>query len=584
MKLFLALALSLILSVPQSALAAASKNPDVYTYLTISDADSLDYAYAYDTASHSLILNIYEPLYMFDGSSTEKMIPILATKVPTAANGLVTNGGKTYTIPIRKGVKFHDGSEMTPEDVKYSIQRFMALDRDAGPSPLIMEPLLGYPNSRENGKLKPSFFKDLERAVQVKGDNVVLNLPKAYAPLNSILVSWGVIVSKKWAIANGDWDGTEAGLAKINNSQKQATPFYNKANGTGPFKLDRWDHRTKETHLVRHDAYWRKPAKLKRVIVKGLNEAGTRKLMLAAGDGDNVYADRAVYSQFANIPGVEIIDGLPTMEQNPMGFFTFKINAAGNPNVGSGKLDGNGIPPDFFSDVDVRKGFAYAFDYEALKKDVFMGKAKKSRGVIPSSLFGHDPNGKVYEKNHAKAAEHFKKAWGGQVWEKGFKFTLTFNSANTVRQNLTQIWKKNVEAINPKFRVEVRAIEWPTFLDQYKASKLPLFVMGWSADYPDAHTFTFPILHSKGDYPQVQKWGRPDFDKLVEEGNEETDPAKRKKIYAKLEAMAFDFAANVPFFETLRYRTQRDWVNGFVPNPVFPDSPYSSYYYPMSKD
>lgn len=575
MKLVLALALSLF--------AAVSKNPDTYTYLTISDADSLDPAYAYDTASHMVTLNVYEPLFFFDKESTEKLIPLIAAKVPTRANGLISADGKTYTIPVRKGVKFHDGTPLTPEDVKFSIQRFMLLDRDAGPSPLLLEPLLGYPSTREGGKLKPNVWKDVERAVQVKGDNVILTLPKPYAPILSILASWSPVLSKKWAIANGDWDGTEAAISRINNAQKQGTPFYNKANGTGAFKLDRWDHRTKEIHLVRNDAYWRAPAKLKRVIVKGLNEVGTRKLMLQAGDADSVYADRSVYSQFSNIPGVEIIDNLPTMEQNPVIYFTFKINSVANTNLGSGRLDGNGIPSDFFSDIDVRKGFAYAIDYDAYAKDVFLGKAKRSIGVIPSSLPGYNPKGKHYKRDAKKAEEHFKKAWGGQVWEKGFKFTLAFNSGNNARQNLCQIIKKNVEALNPKFQIEVRAIEWPTFLDQYKASKLPIFVMGWNADYPDPHTFTFPLLHSAGDYPHTQKFSNPEFDKLVEAGNAETNPAKRKQIYFKLQDLAHEFAPHLTTVEVFRYRTQRDWVEGFYHNPVFPDSPYGSYFYTLWK-
>src|ERR1039457_6789860 len=98
---------------------AAVKNPDTYTYLTISDADSLDPAWGYDTFSQEIGLNIYEPLFFFDGPSTEKLVPMLATKVPSRANGLISADGRTYRIPLRKGVTFHDGTPMTPEDVRY---------------------------------------------------------------------------------------------------------------------------------------------------------------------------------------------------------------------------------------------------------------------------------------------------------------------------------------------------------------------------------------------------------------------------------------------------------------------------------
>ena len=108
---------------------AAPKNPDTFTYLTISDSDSLDPAWSYDVSSHAIILNVYETLFMYDHGSTEKLLPILAEKVPTRENGLISADGRTYTIPIRAGVKFHDGTTVTAEDARYSIVRFILADR-----------------------------------------------------------------------------------------------------------------------------------------------------------------------------------------------------------------------------------------------------------------------------------------------------------------------------------------------------------------------------------------------------------------------------------------------------------------------
>lgn len=581
----LAALLASALALASAEAAAAPKNPDTLTYVAISDIDTLDPAYAYDTASHNIILNLYETLFFFEGSSTEKLVPLVAAKVPSRANGLLSKDGRVYTIPIRKGIEFHDGTPLTPEDVRYSLLRFMLLDRDAGPSPILLEPLLGYASTRDAaGKLKPHAFKDAERAVQVKGDSVVLSLPRPYAPLLGILAAWAPVVSRSWAAAKGDWDGSEAALARFNNPEKSATALYPAENGSGPFKLDRWDRRTHELHLVRHDGYWRKPAALKRVIVKGVNEPGTRKLMLQAGDADVVYADRPVYSQFAGIPGVTITDELPMMELNPTVFFTFKLNAAGNPHIGSGRLDGQGIPPDFFSDPDLRKAFAYSFDHDGYLKDVFMGKGRRARGILPSTLLGYDPAARMHSFDLKKAEEHFRKAMGGQVWEKGFRFTLTFNSGNPSRQALCQILKSKVESLNPKFRIDVRAIEWPSFLDSYKTSKLPIFVLGWTADYPDPHSFAFPLLHSKGDYPVTQRFAVPELDALVEQANAETDPAVRRRLYKRLQDLAFDLTPHFTPIEPFRYRTQRDWVKGFTHNAVFPDAPYGSYYYTLRKE
>ena len=161
-----------------------------------------------------------------------------------------------------------------------------------------------------------------------------------------------------------------------------------------------------------------------------------------------------------------------------MVFFTFQVKAAGNPYVGSGKLDGEGIPADFFADKDVRKGFAYAFDYKRFVSEVLRGKGTQATGAIPNSLPGHNPDQKTYRLDLQKAAEHFRKAFGGKLWDAGFRFTITYNSGNLPRQTVCQILKRNVEGLNPKFKIDVRQVEWPTFLDAQKASKLPIFVLG----------------------------------------------------------------------------------------------------------
>ena len=151
------------------------------------------------------------------------------------------------------------------------------------------------------------------------------------------------------------------------------------------------------------------------------------------------------------------------------------------------------------------------------------------------------------------------------------------------RQNICQILKRNVESLNPNFKVDVRAIEWPAFLDAYKSSKLPIFAMGWNADFPDPHNFAFPLLHSKGDFPATQKYASPKLDALIEAANRETDAAKRRKLYAEVQAIEHDTVPHFVVLDQVRFRTQREWVQGWYHNAVFPDSPYGSYMYPIHK-
>ncbi len=102
---------------PQPGEPTALKNPDTLTYATISDLDSLDPAWSYDSASRVIILNVYEYLVEYKGSSTEELVPFIATQVPSKSNGLISPDSLTYTVPLRQGVKFQDGTLLNPEDV-----------------------------------------------------------------------------------------------------------------------------------------------------------------------------------------------------------------------------------------------------------------------------------------------------------------------------------------------------------------------------------------------------------------------------------------------------------------------------------
>ncbi len=582
----LSLALALSLLVPSAAPAAAvMKSADTFTHVTIGDPDSFDPAWSYDTASHNLISNMYEYLLTFKGSGTgiKDLQPQLATTVPTKANGLISADGLTYRFPIRKNVKFHDGSVLTPEDVRYSLLRFMLLDRNGGPSSLLLEPILGLNSTREGGKLDASAYDKAAAAVTVDKDAVVIKLKKSFAPFMTVLTGFGAIQSQKWSAANGQWDGTAATWQKYNDPKRDSIIPNDKANGTGPFKLERFDRNLKQTILVRHDGYWRGPAKLKTVVVKVIDEFATRKLMIQAGDADSVYGPQMYFPQLQNLDGVEVIDGLQNLERSAMLLFTLKMNPVANPNIGSGKLDGEGVPADFFNDKDVRIAFAHSIDFDAYIKDIIRNKGRQSTGVIPPGLVGHKGGAPKFKLDPKKAEEHFKKAWGGQLWEKGFKVSAVFNSGSAPAQTVCQMIKRNVEAINPKFKVDVRGVQWSTYLEQTQGRKIPIFLGAWQADYPDAHNFAFPLAHSAGYFPQKQGYSNPKVDALIDEAVSTLDEAKRAQLYLKLQAILDEDVPHVHIAEGVRYRTQRTWVKGFQFKPTFPDMPYGSYFYDLYK-
>lgn len=578
------LAFALVLASVLSS-AAAVKNPDAFVYAAVSAPESLDPAWAYDMEGQNVIANVYESLLTFRGGgvSTRDLAPLLSEKVPSRANGLISADGLTYRFPIRKGVKFHDGTALTPEDVRYSLLRFLLLDRDGGPSSLLLQPILGLNTTRPGGKLLDDAYDRAARAVTTDGGDVLVRLNKPFAPFLGLLTDYGYVVSKKWCAAHGQWDGEAASWKKFNNPLRQDTIPDSEANGTGPFKLVRDDLAAREIVLARNDAYWRAPARLARVHIKVVDDFGTRKLMLQAGDADAIYADVQNLPQLQNLPGVTIIDGLAGLERKDVMLLAFSVNTAGNHNIGSGKLDGEGIPPNFFSDKEIRRAFAHSIDYDAYVKEVLRGRGSHSAGVIPAGLLGHKSGPARYGFDLKKAEEAFRKAWGGKVWEKGFKISVVYHAGENSQQVLAQMLKKNVESLNPRFRVEARGLAKPTVLEQSDRHMIPLSFGSWQADYPDPNNFVVGFLHSSGYYPSQLFYSNPRMDALIESAASELNEAKRAALYRRVQDLADEDLPVVPVADGASFRVQRSWVKGFVFKPIFPDMPRGSDYYDLSK-
>lgn len=577
--LVLVIALSLSLGgLASVATGQAIKNPDTFISVSFGDWDTIDYAWAYDTSSHQVIFNIYETFIAYDGSRVDRFVPRLATAVPSAQNGLISSDGRTYTFPIRQGVKFHDGTPLTAEDAAYSLRRFLMIDRDGGPSSLLLEPILGMTKTRDDkGNLKLT-FADLERAVQVKGDSVVVTLKEPFGPFLSIMAQWSSVGSKRWAAANGDWDGTAATMARYNNLKKESSAFFEKANGTGPFKLERWDRAGKQVVLVRNDGYWREPAGLARVVLRSVDEAATRILMLKAGDADHIAISRREQPQVEGDPNIRLIDNLPWLRADAF-FFTVDIDIRGNPDVGSGRLDGAGIPANFFSDIRVRRGFAYAFDYATYLRDAFRNQGTPPKGVIPPGMLGFNANQEYFTFSREKAIAELREAWGGQAWDRGFRMNVLYNAGNVAREVGARVLKDGVESLNPKFRVDVRGITWASYLAAMNDGKLPVFWIGWVADYPDPHNFAFHFMHSDGTFPRAQRFKNDEVDRLVMAAIKETRRAEREKLYFQINQKFFEVAPSVSPVHQVVFRVQRSWVRGWYNNPVFP----GTYFYTVWK-
>ena len=566
---------------------AAIRNPSIFVQADTGGPDTLDPVHAYDTASGQVIFNVYENLIAYAGPTVGEFVPLLAEEVPSVENGLIEltpEGGMRITFPIRRGVRFHNGNPLTPEDVAYSFRRLLVHSHPDSPAWILLEELLGVNDlgdlAEEVGDAEAC--RRVLEAVRVEGQNVVFTLLRPSATFLARIAhgsSWGAITDKEFVVERGGWDENCDSWRDYYQVEKADLPLHNVANGTGPFKLERWIP-GEEVVLVRNESYWREPARLEKVIIKVVEEFGTRKLMLEQGDADIITVDPQFISQMEGLPGVRTVYNLPTISNTAI-FFNYDIPVEGNPNVGSGRLDGEGIPPDFFTDIHVRKGFNYAFNWEFYIRDVMLGEAAQARGPIPSSLPYFNPENPVYAYDPAKAEEHFRKAWDGELWEKGFSFTVIYNAGNESRRQAAEILKYGLERINPKFRVEVRAEPWPTFLDNFRARRIPLFIIGWLADFPDPHNFVHPYMHSQGAFAARQSLAQiADYDDLIDRAARETDPEKRRELYYELQRRAYEDAIDIFLVDPYGRHWERTWVNGWLYNPMWPGTNF----YLLSKD
>lgn len=564
-------------------------NNDTFVDIDMGNIDSLDPHFQYDSASAEIVANVYENLIQFKPGSLTEFEPLLATEVPTVENGLIKNGGKTYIFPIREGVQFHNGNELTPEDVKYSFLRALIQDRSGGPVWMLYEALFGVGTSLKSissevvrvddpKELTPEqsaeVYAYLEKAIEIDGNNVIFHLAEPYPPFLSILArnnGVSAILDREWCIEVGDWDGQPTSIAKYYDPTKEADPLYYKMNGTGPYMLTEWVN-GERTVLTAFENYWREPAKIKTVIIRSVDEWSTRKLYLQRGDADSVHVDAQYLSQVEGMPGVKVIKDLPRMA-NTVGIMNFNIVTEGNPDVHSGKLDGKGVPSDFFSDIHVRRAFSYAMPYDIFIKEAVQGRGQKARGPITAQLLGFDENSPVYEFNLEKAEEEFKKAFNGELWEKGFEITILYNTGNSERKNAVDMLKFFVEQINPKFKVNVRGVQWSTYLDNLVAGKFTLGFMGWDADYADPHNFVVPYMRSDGAFGGVKgenyvNWAKENVDPLINEGAVTVDPVRREEIYKELQNIAIEQALDIYLYQPEAHYVFRDNVKGFVYEPT----------------
>ncbi len=595
--------------------------PDTFIAATIGEQETLDPAFMYDTASSEVIQNLYDPLVFYKREKIDEFVPALATDWEISDDGL------TYTFNIREGVMFHEGGTLEPHDVAYSIWRGMLQDRAGGPQWMILEPLLGVGGIAELGEIgDPAVCEQVKESVTYDDEamTVTMNLVEPTGFWLQIVASgWLSPLDQEWMTEIGGWDGSCDTWGDYHDPSAEESAIFEEANGTGPFMLEDWVH-GEETSMVRFEDYYRTepiweggpsgPAALERAVIQSVDEWGTRFSMFQAGDADAVYVPRQYISQVDPLVKEDCDPATGECEElNPDGvlrrytglgdtssvdaFFTFQVDTeGGNSYIGSGELDGNGIPPDFFNDVHIRRAFSYCFDWDTAIDDLWFGEAKKRTGPIIADMVGHVPVEEadyLYDFDLDKCAEEFQLAdldgdgipagedEEGDVWNTGFYFNLTYNTGNDQRRAMAEILAANIEEVNDNFSVAVFDLPWPTYLKEMVSGRLPMFFIGWLEDYHHPHNWVTPYMASHGTFSGWQNFPEElyaEFDEAIAEALtlplDEAAPA-----YEELQRSAVENAIDIFVGQPTGRRYEQLWVEGWYFNPAYP----GAYFYVLSK-
>ncbi len=604
-------------------------DPAVWVEAVSQDPKTLDPALSYETVAGNILSRVYDPLITYEKDRAGAYVPALAETVPTHENGGISADGRTYTFQIRAGVRFQDGSALTAGDVAYSFQRGLLQGGTSGPQWLLTEAFFGpgvddiaalvdplQPPYDDRERLSAYPAADLENiclAVKeaIRADDVnrtvTFQLKQPWAPFLATLPgSWGSITSQAWVRDHGGWDGDCAGWQRYYGASAEETlnaGFGRSAMGTGPYRMDHWTP-GQELVLAANDDYWRQEpaweggpsgaARIKSVTIRIVPEYSTRLTLLQNGLVDFIEVPRGEEALLDPIVG-ETCDartgsctetehsGQPIRQWNNISpssrldvFFTFDLNLEDNPYTGSGRLDGDGIPANFFNDIAIRRAFAFCFNGEKFQQAVYKGTGVRAAGLIPPGFAGFQPGLESYSFDPEQCAAEFKAAKlqsadGRGVWETGFRMAIAYPSGNTAFQTIAQIWQQELAQVNPKFVISVTGIPWQVYVNGQINRQIPIFYGRWVADIADPHNWVVPYTSGCFAIRQGLPAGiKNQYRQLADLAARTPDLQQREILYAELNHVYYENATALLLYQAPESVSMPRYVQGYTPNPFLP--------------
>ncbi len=513
MKTITRAAFAAALLLTTSASAFAVERGGTMTYGRYADSLFLEPVLNDGNVDIWVLSNLYDTLLLptDDGKGVQAG---LATDWKLADDGL------SVTLTLRDGIKFSDGSPITPEDVAWSLKR--AAKPDNG----IWNFLVG----------------SIDDVVPQGDKTVVIKLKHTDPAILTALTVFNtsIMPEKPFEASPG---ATDADKAKA---------FAEHPIGSGPFVLQSWD-RGSEMKLVRNPYYWGKGEDGKPLpYLDGINfevvpDDATRILKLNSGE-----LDGAEFIPYSRVDELKAASNL-NMELFPSTRIEY-ITLNTRP-----QLNGKDNP---MSNPKVREAMNYAANKEAIIQIVTHGVGTPMTSFMSTATPLHAGDKPLYPYDLDKAKSLMKEAG----FESGFSTSILVLAGNQdeigIATALQQMWAQI------GIKLDLQQVDNPSRTQQYRDGTFAMRESAWTDDIADPNEIASYFVYSPNIGALHSGWKNDEADKLFDDSQKEIDPKKRAAQYARIQEIYNADGPIVPLYETPYPVALSKKVHGFLQIPL----------------
>lgn len=519
-------ALAMVMAATAPAFAETPKDTLVEAF-AIDDVITMDPGEAFELTAAEITGNTYSMLVRLDINDTTKIVGDLAD------SWTVSDDGLTYTFKLKSGLKFASGNPVTAEDVAWSFERAVKLDK----SPAFILTQFGLTGDNVT-----------EKAKAADETTFVFTVDQPYAPsfvLNCLTATVAAVLDKKLVLDN-------VKPVTPTDDYKYDNDFGNEwlktgYAGSGPFKLREW--RANEVIVLeRNDNYYGEQAKLARVIYRHMKESSGQRLALEAGD-----IDVARNLEPGDLDAVSKNADLGTTNAPKGTVYYISLN----------QKNANLAKP------EVREAFKYLVDYDALGSTIIKGIGEIHQSFLPKGVLGAlDEN--PYKFDVAKAKELLAKAGLAD----GFTVTMDVRNGQPVT-GIAESFQQTLGQAGVK--LEIIPGDGKQTLTKYRARNHDMYIGQWGMDYfdPNSNAETFTSNSDNSDEGKNKTlawrnaWDVPELTKKTKDALLERDSAKRAETYKELQKTVLGESPFVIIFQQTEVAGYRGNVKGLKLGPSF---------------